>query len=69
MKIDTDQLATEAQMVAAVFTPVARPSRRTLLRWRKNRVIPFFKIGAGIYYDVEQVRKALHRKNHIQHRP
>lgn len=39
--------------------PDARPSMRTIARWRANRLYPFVKIGAKVLVDPIALRKAL----------
>jgi hypothetical protein len=40
-------------------SPQVAPSDRTIARHRKAGIIPCIRLGALIYYDVEQVRLAL----------
>jgi len=40
----------------------SRPSIRTLERFRESRLIPFIKLGHGVWYDPDQVRAAIINK-------
>lgn len=37
----------------------ARPHPRTFLRWRENGWVPYIKIGKSVYYDPQEVKRAL----------
>lgn len=45
-----------------------RPTIRWLRRQQKNRTIPYIKIGKFVWFDVEQVRAHLERRQTIQAR-
>lgn len=62
MKIDTAKLVKGPVLLAELFDETERPCTQTLLRWRTRRIIPYYKIGAEIWYDIEKVRDALNRK-------
>ena len=38
-----------------------RPSLRTVRDWQRRKILPYFKIGKGVFFDVEQVRASLGR--------
>ena len=45
-----------------------RPSKRWLDEYKKRRAIPFIKLGARVWYDVEQVAEAIAIRHTIQAR-
>jgi hypothetical protein len=66
MKIDTTKLVKAPALITELFAEDNRPCTRTLDRWRVRRLIPYYKIGHEIWYDIEKVRAALDRKNHVR---
>jgi hypothetical protein len=48
---------------AAEFWPMGRaPSLRTLGTWTRTRKIPHHKVGAFVYYDIEEVERHIRTK-------
>ncbi len=43
-----------------------RPGTRTFLDWRSKRYFPYHKIGGRVFYDPEQVRRALDKRFEIK---
>lgn len=67
MKLDTDRLVTAPVLLRELFPdPECRRSLRWLQYMRTKRVIPYFKVGHGVFFDPEKVRAALIRKNYIR---
>ena len=66
MIIDTAKLLTAQQLVKRIFAPECRPTLRTIRTWTKQRRIPCYRIGRLVFYDEEQVRAALQKKNIIR---
>jgi hypothetical protein len=66
MKIDTDKLLTNQQLLEALFPAENRPSVRTLSRWQKRRIVPYYKIGNRVYFDLSAVREKLNKKNLVR---
>ena len=46
----------------------SRPSARWLRQQRRNRAIPFIRLGHLIYFDVDQVRAAIEERHTVQPR-
>ena len=44
-------------LATALWESESRPSTQTIRNWQKNGIIPFFKVGHGVYFDVELVRE------------
>jgi hypothetical protein len=66
MKIDTSKLVQGEALLEALFDEESRPRIRWLRSMQKKRIIPYFKIGHLVYFDVEKVREALARRNLIR---
>lgn len=66
MKLDTSKLLTNRQLLDALFPEDCKPTVRTLSRWQKKRIVPYFKIGNRVYFDLDAVRDKLSRKNLIR---
>jgi DNA-binding transcriptional MerR regulator len=49
-----ETLVREKQCAEALSVSV-----RTLRYWRQRRIIPYFKVGALVFYDLEEVLRAL----------
>jgi hypothetical protein len=45
--------------MAILFDPDSRPCPRTFDTWKKQKLIPYVKIGHLCFYDPEAVRTAL----------
>lgn len=61
-----DHLVKAPQLLQMLFAPHCRPSLRSLKRWQKARIVPYFKIGHAVYFDPEKVRAKLEQKNFIR---
>lgn len=61
-KIDTSKLVKAEQLLEALFPPESRPTVRWLRRMQRKRVIPYYKLGHGVWYNVEKVREAFEKK-------
>jgi hypothetical protein len=66
MKIDTDKLVTGAVLLETIFHETDRPKMRWLQYMCKKRVIPYYKIGHLVRFDVAKVRAKLEKKNVVQ---
>jgi hypothetical protein len=55
----TQKLVNADQLLEALFTPEARPSKRWIREQTNRRSIPFVRIGRLIFFDVELVRAHL----------
>jgi hypothetical protein len=55
----TQKLVNADQLLEALFTPEARPSKRWIREQTNLRTIPFVRIGRLIFFDVELVRAHL----------
>jgi hypothetical protein len=58
----TQKLVNADQLLEALFTPEARPSKRWIREQTHLRSIPFVRIGRLIFFDVELVRAHLSGK-------
>lgn len=61
-------LSNEAEMLAAIFGEGPKPCAETLRRWRKRRIIPFYKFPKGIFYDIEAVREQIEKRQLVRAR-
>lgn len=68
MQIDTDKLVDAKGLLCALFNEDVRPSVRWVRSQQKNGSIPYIKISHLVFFDVEQVRAALARKNTVNAR-
>ena len=62
---DPAGLVNGAKLLEILFHEDCRPGMRTLERWMKDRIIPRYKIGHNVFFDVAKVREKLERKNLI----
>lgn len=64
---DESRLVSESTLIAAIFGNAEDAfSPRTLRDLRRARIIPYFKIGRLVRYDVTLVRAALERHCLVQ---
>jgi hypothetical protein len=56
---DSDQLVSSAMLLERLFPDGARPTVRWLEMQRKRRLIPFYKCGHLVRFDVGDVRQAM----------
>jgi hypothetical protein len=47
------------ELLKILWGPESRPSMRTLSRMKERRMIPYVRLGRGLYYDPNEVKKAL----------
>lgn len=66
MTVNTEKLVNKQQLLEALFTEDCRPSVRTLNRMMKRRRIPYIKISGNVFFDVNDVRQHLLKKNLIR---
>ena len=59
----TSKLVNKKQLLEQLFDETSRPSMRWLNYQIAARGIPFFKIGARVFFDLDRVREKLARKN------
>lgn len=59
-------LVKKQQLLEALFPECSRLSCSWVRDMMKRRVIPFYKIGHGVWFDVEKVRAALEKKNLVR---
>jgi hypothetical protein len=62
MRIDTAKLVKAQTLIDELFEEGQRPCVRTIERWRARRIIPYYKIGAEVWFDLDKVRDALNRR-------
>jgi hypothetical protein len=62
----TGKLVNADQLLDALFTPEARPSKRWIREQTTSRSIPFVRIGRLIFFDVEVVRAHLAAKMSVR---
>lgn len=55
-------------LLKELFNQESRPSGRWLSLRIKDRSIPYKKIGRMVFYDVDEVRDVLERKNSVHAR-
>ena len=60
------QLVDAEGLLKAAFDEQSRPSLRWVRQQQKARSIPYIKIGRLIFFDLEQVKEALARKNTVK---
>ena len=63
MMLDTSKLVQAPALLEALFDEPSRPTVRWVRRMTAKRVIPYYKIGHCIFFDVPKVRAALERRN------
>ncbi len=56
---ECDQLVTGPQLLDIIFKEDARPCLRSLDRLRKQKRVPFVRLGRRIFYSPKLVRVAL----------
>jgi hypothetical protein len=66
--IGTSLVDIEGLLKALFPDEKARPSKRAALKLRDAGAFPFVRFGRRIFYDVQQVRWALHKKCTIKSR-
>jgi hypothetical protein len=64
--IDTSKLVNGPRLLEILFPEDCRPTLRWLQRQQKARVVPYYKIGHHVFFDVPAVREKLERKNLIR---
>ncbi len=62
------KLVDSEQLLAQVFDDGCKPTVRWLRNQMKAKVIPHFRIGHLVFFDVDMVRSALVAKNMIRGR-
>ena len=62
MKEIESRLVDSEGLLEALFPESCRPSMRWLSSMRDKGVVPYFKIGHLIFYDIDLVRAALKRR-------
>ena len=55
-----------AERLSCLFDPPL--SVRTIRKWQKGRIIPFYKVGARVLFDPNRVREHLIRHREIRPR-
>lgn len=65
-KIDSSRLVKTERLAELLFSDDCRPRPRTISEWRYKRVIPYYRIRGVVYFDPDEVRAALRRKNYIR---
>lgn len=72
--MDTQNTPPEKQLVDAkrlleiLFDEQSRPSSRWLRQMQAQRVIPYYKLGRLVRFDVDEVRKALFEERLVKTR-
>lgn len=54
------------KLLIALFDKDSRPCMRTIQEWYRNGVIPYYKLGQRIFFDLDEVRTYLERRNKIR---
>jgi len=54
-----EKLVGEEECIALVFADDVKPAPRTWRKWKKQRRIPFVKMGRLSFYDPASVRAAI----------
>jgi len=62
------KLVTAERLLEALFDEQSRPSLRWLRQMQKQRVIPYYKLGHLVRFDVEDVRAALQEERCVRSR-
>jgi hypothetical protein len=62
--ITTEKLVDAEKLRIEAFDEASRPSMRTIRTWAKDRVIPSYKIGPLVFFQLGEVRE-LKRKPHF----
>ena len=63
-----EQLVDANGLLESLFDEGSRPSVRWVRQMQSQKVIPYYKIGHLIRFDVEEVKKALARDRRIRER-
>lgn len=65
----TSKPLVDAEILRVVlFDKKCRPSIRTIRNWQYDGVIPYYKLGHSIFFDLDEVRTCLERRNKIRAR-
>lgn len=62
------QLVDALGLLDRLFDKKSRPSVRWVREQTANRTIPFIKVGHLVFFDINQVREALARRNTVKAR-
>lgn len=65
---DGPQLVSAERLLEILFDEQSRPSLRWLRKMQAQRVIPYYKLGRLVRFDVEEVRSALAQNWKVQAR-
>jgi hypothetical protein len=60
------KLVKAERLIETVFDEGSRPSLRTLRGWTKAKAIPFVRIGHGVWFNPDEVRRALSNRHTIK---
>ena len=60
------KLVNSQKLLETLFDDDCRPTTRWLRKQQQRKAIPFVKIGGLIFFNVEQVREALAKKNTVR---
>jgi hypothetical protein len=62
------QLVDAEGLLAALFDEKCRPKLLWVRERQRDRSIPYIKVGRRVFFDVEEVRNALHARHTIKAR-
>lgn len=66
--MNTKNLVDAEKLREVLFDGPWRPTLRTIRAWQAANVIPYLKIGRRVFFDVDDVRAHLERRNKIRAR-
>jgi hypothetical protein len=64
----TKQLVDAEQLRIVLWNEGSRPTLRTIRNWQLQGIIPSIKMGRLVFFDVDDVRAHLERRNKIKAR-
>lgn len=66
--MNTRKLVDAEKLRSELFDEDRRPTLGTIHAWRMAGIIPSYKIGHRVWYDLDDVRAHLERRNKIKAR-
>ena len=66
MQDHSNKLVDARGLLDALFADGVKPTIKWVRNQQKARVIPFKKIGRLVFFDVQEVRAALNRRNTVR---
>ena len=65
---NTPKLVNAERLLEALFDEDSRPSLRWLRQMQAQRVIPYYKLGHLVRFNIKEVREALEAERHVNTR-